>query len=258
MAASLLKGGVLGLAPAPVASRRSIAVAAIKSETREETSTSSKQEIYIGFPKGDYARPPGRKGRVIKDDPAKYPDREDMGPLRGVVGGWAGGETSLWQFREAIKGEGKSENKSVKGVLAPSSPVRQPQKTRWNVKTTSSAGKDAIYVGFAKDELELRKSGVQGRVIYDDAAKYPGKEDVGLFLGATGGFAGGEAALKQFAETGELRLLKPGDPAIKKQFSPLTLAFVLIFGAAGGGALLTFLLDGAEGGVSDLLKAGGN
>lgn len=35
--------------------------------------------------------------------------------------------------------------------LAPSSPIRQPQKNRWNVKTTSSAGKDAIYVGFSKE-----------------------------------------------------------------------------------------------------------
>jgi hypothetical protein len=52
---------------------------------------------------------------------------------------------------------------------------------------------------FLCSELELKKSGAQGRVIYDDAYKYPGKEDVGPFLGAVGGFAGGEAALKQFA-----------------------------------------------------------
>ncbi len=56
-----------------------------------------------GFEKGDYARPEGRKGRVIKDDPSKYPDKEDMGPLRGMTGGWAGGEAALWQFREEIK-----------------------------------------------------------------------------------------------------------------------------------------------------------
>ena len=31
-------------------------------------------------------------------------------------------------------------------------------------------------------ELELRKSGVQGRVIYDDPSKYPDKDDVG-FIG---------------------------------------------------------------------------
>lgn len=34
-------------------------------------------------------------------------------------------------------------------------------------------------------ELELKKSGVQGRVIYDEDFKYPGKEDInGLIVGA--------------------------------------------------------------------------
>lgn len=55
---------------------------------------------------------------------------------------------------------------------------------------------------FARSELELRKSGAQGRVIFDEAYKYPGKEDLGGFLGAVGGFAGGERALKEFVETG--------------------------------------------------------
>jgi hypothetical protein len=43
-------------------------------------------EIYIGFPKGDYARPEGRKGRVIKDDPTKYPAKDDLGPFLGATG----------------------------------------------------------------------------------------------------------------------------------------------------------------------------
>jgi hypothetical protein len=43
-------------------------------------------EIYIGFPKGDYARPEGRKGRVIKDDPTKYPGKDDLGPFLGATG----------------------------------------------------------------------------------------------------------------------------------------------------------------------------
>jgi hypothetical protein len=92
-------------------------------------------------------------------------------------------------------------------------------------------------------EIELRKSGAQGRVIYDEEYKYPGKEDMGFFLGAVGGFAGGEKVLKEFASTGELKLRKPGDPGIKKQFSPLTLAFLLVFAAAGGGLVITTALD---------------
>ncbi len=122
--------------------------------------------------------------------------------------------------------------------------MRQPTKNRWGIKTNSSAGRDAIYVGFGKDELDLKKSGLQGRVIYDEAYKYPDREDMGALRGVVGGFAGGEAALRQFVETGELRLRKPGDPLIKKQFSPLTLAFLIIFAAAGGGALLATVGEG--------------
>jgi hypothetical protein len=40
---------------------------------------------------------------LAHDACTRYPDREDMGLLKGVVGGWAGGETALWQFREEIK-----------------------------------------------------------------------------------------------------------------------------------------------------------
>jgi hypothetical protein len=39
-------------------------------------------------------------------------------------------------------------------------------------------------------ELDLKKSGVQGRVIYDEAYKYPDKEDLGPLRGVVGGFAG--------------------------------------------------------------------
>lgn len=69
-----------------------------------------------------------------------------------------------------------------------------------------------------------------------------------------GGFAGGEAALRQFVESGELKLRKPGDPTIKKQFSPLTLAFLIIIAVGGGGVLLTSAVDLGEGGVAEVLK----
>ena len=61
-----------------------------------------------GFPKNDYAPRQGRKGRVIIDDPRKYPakDNADFGPLGqliGISGGWAGGEAALVKFKEACK-----------------------------------------------------------------------------------------------------------------------------------------------------------
>jgi hypothetical protein len=42
---------------------------------------------------------------------------------------------------------------------------------------------------------------------------------------------------------------------VRKQFSPLTLAFLIIFAAAGGGALLTTLTGLGEGGVKEIAQA---
>ena len=53
---------------------------------------SSGEKIYLGFQKGDYDR--SKPGRVIDDDPSKYPDRSQ------TVGGWAGGEKGLQDFIE--------------------------------------------------------------------------------------------------------------------------------------------------------------
>ena len=60
----------------------------------------SEKEIYLGFEKTDTAPRAGRKGRVVKDDPRKYPGREDMGFFLGVVGGWAGGEAALAKLKD--------------------------------------------------------------------------------------------------------------------------------------------------------------
>lgn len=234
---------------------RSVRVSAVKQDVQPTTSygRTQQEEIYLGFPKNDHAPREGRKGRVIKDDPKKYPNREDLGPFIGAVGGWAGGEVSLWELRDRVKKDQANGTQSSK-VLAPSSPVKQPVKSRWNVRPSSSAGRDAIYVGFGKDELELKKAGLQGRVIYDEEYRYPGREDIGPLKGAVGGFAGGERALKSFVETGELKLRKPGDPSVKKQFSPLTLAFLIVFAVAGGGILLTSAFEEGEAGVQQLAQ----
>lgn len=59
---------------------------------------SDEDEIYIGFKKGDYARPEGVKGRFIKADAKKYPSREGW-----LTGGWAGGEAGLTKYKEQLK-----------------------------------------------------------------------------------------------------------------------------------------------------------
>ena len=48
-------------------------------------------------------------------------------------------------------------------------------------------GDEDVYVG-------------QGRYMKADPKKLPGKEDLGFFIGATGGFAGGEELLWQFRD----------------------------------------------------------
>lgn len=57
-----------------------------------EESDEDGNTIYLGFGKGDYDRSVGRKGRTIKDDPSRYPNRSTL------TGGWSGGEAGLKKF----------------------------------------------------------------------------------------------------------------------------------------------------------------
>jgi hypothetical protein len=87
-----------------------------------ETSTTSEengQEIYLGFEKYDTAPRAGRKGKVIKDDPRKYPAKDNMGWFLGVTGGWAGGEAALVKIREEAEvGAGCRHSDKLPGAAA--------------------------------------------------------------------------------------------------------------------------------------------
>eukprot|EP00877_Chromochloris_zofingiensis_P014840 jgi/Chrzof1/960/Cz01g34360.t1 len=214
--------------------------------TSTNKSAQAADEIYIGFQKGDYAPRTGRKGRVIRDDPSKYPAKEDVGFLPGATGGWAGGEAALWQLREAVLAEKQATQTAT---------TKQATATQRASVPKPSAGTDAIYLGFGKDEIEARKAGAKGRVIVDDPRKYPAKENLGPLTGATGGFAGGERGLKQFIESGELRMRQPGDP-VRRQSSPVAIAGLLIAAGAGGGLFLNSVTDLGETVIkTDLLEA---
>lgn len=227
-------GGASHLTAVPVPRRERLAVRAAAVSTKEVSAAASTsgEEIYIGFKKDEGARERERlgKGRVIRDDPRKYPGREDLGIFPSVVGGWAGGEAGLWKLRDEVLA-----NKDTKSAApAPASKPAPPP-----------AGKDAIYVGFSKDELELRKSGAKGRVVYDDSAKYPGKEDIGPLPGATGGFAAGEVGVWQFVETGEVKVRGANEPG-KRQFSPLPVAGLMILLGTGGSIVLDKVLNASQ------------
>eukprot|EP00955_Chlamydomonas_euryale_P116303 366410-Chlamydomonas_euryale.AAC.2 len=97
-------------------------------------------------------------------------------------------------------------------------------------------GKDPIYVGFGKDELEVKRTGVKGRIIYDQSAKYPSKEDAGFFTGVAGGFAGGERGIQAFIRDGEVSIRRPDEPP-SQSISPLEATFLLLL-ATGSAAVV--------------------
>ena len=55
------------------------------------------EQIYIGFEKGNTDR--SKAGRMIQDDPSRYPDRTQ------TTGGWSGGEKGLAAFIEVCNHE---------------------------------------------------------------------------------------------------------------------------------------------------------
>ena len=69
--------------------------------------------IYVGKPKG--AKEVNDKTKYIKDDERLYPGREDVGPLLGAVGGFAGGEKGLKNF--ASTGDIGMSDTKIKGKL---------------------------------------------------------------------------------------------------------------------------------------------
>jgi hypothetical protein len=217
----------------------------------------SKAQIYLGFPKGDYAPRAGRQGRVIVDDPKKYPGKEDVGAFLGAVGGWAGGEAALWQLREEVKreeaaakqraaDEDKARADAAAAAQAKLEAARQAAaKAEQAAKAAKAAGAAEaapIYLGYGKGEA---RDAAPGRLIVDDPRKYPGKEDVLGLSGAVGGWAGGERGLKQYVRDGEVVLREPGMPGAA-QFSPVAIAALMVVAGAGGGLLLNGAVDVGE------------
>ncbi|KAI8466555.1 MAG: hypothetical protein J3K34DRAFT_433278 [Monoraphidium minutum] len=206
-------------------------------------SSSDGAEIYLGFAKDDYAPRAGRKGRVVKDDPSKYPSKEDLGLFLGATGGWAGGEAALWKLRDEVVAQKQQQKK---GGAAPA-----PAAAGKPAVPKPEGGKAPIYLGYSKYDTDLRKVGAPGRFILDDPSKYPSKEDLGFFAGATGGFAAGEKGLKQFIRDGDLQLRSPGQPG-GNQSSPVAIAGLLVLAGAGGGLLLNGFADVTESGIKSV------
>ena len=101
---------------------------------------SGEEDVYVG------------SGKVIRDDPKKYPSKEDAGFLQGksslspehtqrcrfpagATGGWAGGEPGLQKFVDTL------EERELPATTANDVPDTRPA-------TKPGSGDDRIYVGF--------------------------------------------------------------------------------------------------------------
>lgn len=187
------------------------------------------EQIYIGFDKG--AKTKDGKGRIIEDDPSRYPDRTQ------TTGGWAGGEQGLAAFIE------EEQKKSSAGQAVVPKDQEEAKKEGGQPRVISKDG-DTIYIGFGKGN----KSGEGSAYVQDDPRRYPGKENLGGFSGVTGGFAGGEAGLHQFVDEGEIKF-READSG--KNFNILAFAGLLAIATTVGGVLLTDAIDLGESGVKE-------
>ncbi len=79
---------------------------------------------------------------MIKDDPKKYPGKEDLGIFSGATGGWAGGEAGLWKLREEVLAQ-KKQQKAAAAPAAPAPPAK-PEVPK------PQDGKEPIYLGYGK------------------------------------------------------------------------------------------------------------
>lgn len=213
MASALVNAPAFG---AGTVVRRHVCRARATSQTKstDAESTNNKQEIYLGFAKGDYAPREGRTGRTIIDDGTKYPEKNEY------TGGWAGGEAGLKQFIEECKRE-QELNAAAKA-----------EKVAGNAREAQPLGKgsDVIYLGYSN--VEARKSGEKGRVLKADGRKYPERTSL------TGGFAGGELGLKAYVQSGDVPIANGAGGGRQPQ-SPLLIAGVVALAATAGGLLLT-------------------
>jgi len=192
--------------------------------------------IYVGKPKGE--KEVNERTKFIKDDERLYPGREDVGPLLGAVGGFAGGEVGLKNY--SAKGDiGIPDAEIRREILDTVGQTPEKEFTTRDAKPIGPAlGKkrrDKIYVGKPKGakDVDDRKKFIQ-----DDERLYPGKEDAGFFIGASGGFAGGEVGLKRFAESGDIGIKEDGAAGRGQPQSPLAVAFGLGGIAAFGSIIL--------------------
>eukprot|EP01025_Chloroclados_australasicus_P031739 TRINITY_DN3210_c0_g1_i1.p1 TRINITY_DN3210_c0_g1~~TRINITY_DN3210_c0_g1_i1.p1 ORF type:complete len:341 (-),score=46.84 TRINITY_DN3210_c0_g1_i1:402-1424(-) len=171
---------------------------------------------------------------IIDQSRYKYVKEKPTGLAEIFGGRGLKGERSLWDLREEVKGTMKISVQPSKRKTNGTMKLKRIKVKGGKVVSAKvvGAGRDAIYVGFDKDDMDKKARGEMGSYILDDNKKYPDKENVGVLLGATGGFQGGEVGLNEFVKTGQV--LTPEQRRLLKQSNPIpTIAFFLGLASSG-------------------------
>jgi len=216
----------LEAAAAPEAAPEAEAEAEAEADTKvynpdKAIGTGGTDKIYIGKPK--LAKTWTEDELWVTDDVSLYPGKEDVGPFLGAVGGFAGGEVGL---------------KDSFNQLAPGQKLKPKAGKKKDRAVAATGRKDKIYIGKPKGAATWTEDDLW---VKDDVRFYPGKEDVGPFSGAVGGFAGGEVGLKDYFAAGkDLPIAEDGEGGQPQ--SPL----VVGFGLGMVGLLATLVFDNLE------------
>lgn len=121
----------------------------------------------------------------------------------------AGGRSGLNAGEKSLKTDEGLKDTFAEPEAEKKKPWWQKDLSAYETEENPAAGTEDVYVG-------------QGRYLKGDSSKLPKKEDVGFFLGATGGFAGGEEGVWALRET----ITKNKDEAARDALRKKTLAVV--------------------------------
>ena len=155
------------------------------------------EDIYIGDTPGKGYSVEGYKGRFIRDDPQKYPSKVNYGMLKGLAGGWAGGEVGL---KERDLPSWAEVPKPIQPDDNANSGATHDSLEKFvdcdGTELPQGAKNSLIYIGDTPGK-GYSVEGYKGRFIRDDPLKYPSKVNYGMLKGLAGGWAGGEVGLKE-------------------------------------------------------------
>mmetsp|Transcript_25430 Transcript_25430/g.48187 ORF Transcript_25430/g.48187 Transcript_25430/m.48187 type:complete len:334 (+) Transcript_25430:51-1052(+) len=136
-------------------------------EEEKKVPLGTKGVVYIG------------KGKFVKDDERKYPEKT------ALTGGWAGGETGLWEFREDAKAtitKAKKEQEEAKKTVV----YNVETKKEVNIDMSKEFG--GMVGGWPGGERGIMMYADTGKVVEEKAAPTLGWGPIVLVVALAGGY----------------------------------------------------------------------